>query len=188
MGQHQGHVPVMGVAEESSPSEGLILMDAARISRALNRMACEILEDVPSVSALAVLGVDVRGYNLALSLAKAIEGNSGSDNLVPCFRLAVRDRAGVTDQLADVLPQHTHLVIVDDVLFSGSVMMKAVKRVVEFIEPESLYAAVLVDRGHRRFPLSARYIGINSPTKLDEHVAVHFSASGEPGNVVLTRS
>jgi pyrimidine operon attenuation protein / uracil phosphoribosyltransferase len=178
----------MADGDGSSRPDGLILMDSARIIRTLNRMACEILEDVPSIGGLAVLGVDVRGYDLARSLAKALEHHSGTAARIPCIRLAVRHGAGVVDGLSNLTAEKTDLIVVDDVLFSGTVMMKAIQRIIGHTTPGNLHIAVLVDRGHRRFPLSARYVGISSPTKLDEHVAVRFNNSGEPDSVILTHS
>ncbi|TVQ11465.1 MAG: hypothetical protein EA364_10375 [Balneolaceae bacterium] len=184
MGQHQGHVPVMG--ERAAPQAGIVLMNTPRIQRALDRMACEILEDVTSADKLAVLGIDVRGYNLAGCLCDALNKHSGSR--VQCVRLAVRDGTNLKDETAQLSGNHENLILVDDVLFSGTVMLKAMRRVMDHTVPGDLQIAVLVDRGHRRFPIAARYTGINSPTKLDEHVAVMFSAEGLPESVVLTKS
>jgi pyrimidine operon attenuation protein/uracil phosphoribosyltransferase len=40
------------------------------------------------------------------------------------------------------------------------------------MKPSEIHTAVLVDRGHRKFPVKAEFYGMELPTKLDEHVSV----------------
>jgi pyrimidine operon attenuation protein / uracil phosphoribosyltransferase len=174
------------MGERTAPKAGIVLMNAPRIQRALDRMACEILEDVTSTDNIAVLGIDIRGYNLAVCLCDALKKHSGGP--VTCVRLAVRGGDDIKDETDQLTGSHENLILVDDVLFSGTVMLKAMRRVMDLTVPADLQIAVLVDRGHRRFPISARYTGINSPTKLDEHVAVMFNPQGMPESVILTKS
>jgi pyrimidine operon attenuation protein / uracil phosphoribosyltransferase len=174
------------MVERSASKAGIVLMNAPRIQRALDRMACEILEDVPSAENLTVLGIDIRGYNLAVCLCDALKKHSGGT--VKCIRLAVRGGSDHKDETDQLTGTHENLILVDDVLFSGTVMLKAMRRIMDLAVPADLHIAVLVDRGHRRFPITARYTGINSPTKLDEHVAVKFSPGDLPESVILTKS
>lgn len=174
------------MVERTASKAGIVLMNTPRIQRALDRMACEILEDVTSVAKLAILGIDVRGYNIAVCLCNALKKHSGST--IKCVRLAVRGGTGLKDETNLLTGGHENLILVDDVLFSGTVMLKAMRQIMDLAVPADLQIAVLVDRGHRRFPIEARYTGINSPTKLDEHVAVMFNPEGLPENVILTRS
>jgi pyrimidine operon attenuation protein / uracil phosphoribosyltransferase len=174
------------MGERSASKAGIVLMNAPRIQRALDRMACEILEDVTSTDNLAVLGIDIRGYNLAVCLCDALKKHSGRP--VTCVRLAVRGGGDIKDETDQLSGSHENLILVDDVLFSGTVMLRAMRHVMDLAAPADLQIAVLVDRGHRRFPISARYTAINSPTKLDEHVAVMFNPQGKPESVILTKS
>ncbi|MCA1801347.1 MAG: hypothetical protein LC662_02695 [Rhodothermaceae bacterium] len=174
------------MVERLASKAGIVLMNAPRIHRALDRMACEILEDVPSAENLAVLGIDIRGYNLAVCLCDALKKHSGGT--IKCIRLAVRGGSDHNDETDQLTGSHENLILVDDVLFSGTVMLKAMRRIMDLAVPADLQIAVLVDRGHRRFPITARYTGINSPTKLDEHVAVKFNPEGLLESVILTKS
>lgn len=174
------------MVQNAGTEAGVVLMDAPRIRRAIDRMACEILEDVPSTDTLAILGIDVRGYYLARSIADALEKHSGTP--VKCIRLIVRSGSDASDETSELSEKHTNLILVDDVLFSGTVMLKAMRRVMDHTVPGDLQVAVLIDRGHRRFPIAARYTGLVSPTKLDEHVAAMFDQNNQPESVVLTKS
>ena len=44
---------------------------------------------------------------------------------------------------------------------------------------KKLSTAVLVNRNHRRFPISADYVGVSLSTTLQDHVEVNFSTSGK---------
>ncbi|MFU8859489.1 MAG: phosphoribosyltransferase family protein [Cyclonatronaceae bacterium] len=174
------------MVENAGATAGIILMDAPRIRRAIDRMACEILEDVPATDTLAILGIDDRGYNLARYLADALEKHS--DIPVKCIRLKVRSGTDTADETSELSEKQSNLILVDDVLFSGTIMMKAMRRIMDHAVPGDLQVAVLIDRGHRRFPIAARYTGLVSPTKLDEHVAVVFDQQNQPESVILTKS
>jgi pyrimidine operon attenuation protein / uracil phosphoribosyltransferase len=165
---------------------GLILMDGDRIRRTLDRMACQIMEDTPDTGELTLLGIDERGYHLARQLAKSLEVQSG--NPIRVFRIVVRNNSSREDELGQIGDRSGKLILVDDVLFSGSTLMKAIRGILEKMTPQSLQICVLVDRGHHNFPLTARYTGLNSPTKLAEHVAVSFGTNGHADTVILTKS
>lgn len=165
---------------------GLVLMDVSRIGRALNRIACQILEDIPAPADLVLVGVDKRGFSLARQLALSLEKQSG--NPVSCLQMAVRMDTEIEDQTDRLEKSADNIIIVDDVFFSGTTLMKAMRSIVDQTDPANLQIAVLVDRGHHSFPITARYTGLNSPTKLDEHVVVSFDQDGLPEKVILTKN
>ena len=65
-----------------------------------------------------------------------------------------------------------HVVLVDDVLFSGRTIRAALDAIGELGRPKSVQLAVLIDRGHRQLPIRADYVGKNIPTNLRESVRV----------------
>jgi pyrimidine operon attenuation protein/uracil phosphoribosyltransferase len=74
----------------------------------------------------------------------------------------------------------THVVLVDDVLFTGRTVRAALDAINDHGRPRSVQLAVIVDRGHRELPIRPDYVGKNLPTSRAENVAV--AADG----VVLT--
>ena len=68
-----------------------------------------------------------------------------------------------------------HVIIVDDVLFTGRTARAAIETVFGFGRPKSLQLVVLVDRGHRELPIRPDYVGKNVPTARNETVAVRLS-------------
>jgi pyrimidine operon attenuation protein/uracil phosphoribosyltransferase len=65
-----------------------------------------------------------------------------------------------------------HVVLVDDVLYTGRSIRAAMDALVDFGRPRSIQLAVLIDRGHRELPIRADYVGKNIPTARDQQVHV----------------
>ena len=65
-----------------------------------------------------------------------------------------------------------HVVLCDDVLYTGRTVRAALDAVTDFGRPSTIQLAVLVDRGHRELPIRPDYIGKNLPTSKDESVRV----------------
>jgi len=161
-------------------STARVVLDAADISRALTRMAHEVVERNKGAADLVVLGVPSRGVPLAHRLAAAITSVEGTD--VPVGSLDVtmyRDDLRLrparalerTDIPADGV-DGTVVVLVDDVLFSGRTIRAALTALDDVGRPQAVRLVVLVDRGHRQLPIRADHVGKNLPTSMREVVRV----------------
>jgi len=65
------------------------------------------------------------------------------------------------------------IILVDDVLHSGTTLIYGVKHFLN--EPlKQFKTAVLVDRNHKKYPIKADYKGISLSTSLNENVSVIF--------------
>ncbi|MCP4069763.1 MAG: bifunctional pyr operon transcriptional regulator/uracil phosphoribosyltransferase PyrR, partial [Phycisphaeraceae bacterium] len=67
-----------------------------------------------------------------------------------------------------------HVILVDDVLYTGRTVRAAMDEIIDFGRPKTIQLAVLVDRGHREFPIRSDYVGKNVPTATNEVVKVMF--------------
>jgi pyrimidine operon attenuation protein/uracil phosphoribosyltransferase len=74
---------------------------------------------------------------------------------------------------------------VDDVLFTGRSVRAAMDALIDFGRPRAIQLAVLVDRGHREFPIRADYVGKNIPTAPDANVKVELKEEDGVDRVVL---
>jgi pyrimidine operon attenuation protein/uracil phosphoribosyltransferase len=161
------------------------VMDAQAIHRALVRIAHEIVERNKSLAPLALIGIRSRGVHLALRIHRALEAIDSSAVNVP---FGVVDITLYRDDLARRLQtpavQATdvsfaldgrHVLLVDDVLFTGRTIRAAMDALMDFGRPDAIQLAVLVDRGHRELPIRADYVGKNIPTATDEAVAVRLA-------------
>jgi pyrimidine operon attenuation protein/uracil phosphoribosyltransferase len=172
--------------------ERTLLMDADGLRRALTRIAHEILERNKGTDNLVLLGIQTRGYPLALRLAEKIE--QIEDQAVPVSHLditAYRDDrdppssppenlTGIDFALTD-----RKVVLVDDVLYTGRTVRAAMDAVMDLGRASSIQLAVLVDRGHRELPIRPDFVGKNVPTSRREQIAVWLRETDSEDKVVL---
>ncbi len=169
------------------------VMDAEAIRRALTRIAHEVLERHKGSDSLALVGIRTRGAILAQRLAKAIEAVDGRP--VP---VGVLDITLYRDDLSRIAPNpvvhateipfdvtELHIVLVDDVLFTGRTIRAALNALTDLGRPKTIQLAVLLDRGHRELPIRADFVGKNIPTHLRERVEVRLAELDEKDEVVL---
>lgn len=162
-------------------SEGEIIMQSGQLTRALKRMSMQIIEDLKGKTDVLILGLNERGYHVARVLCEHVSIAIESD--IQCAPLNVHSG---DDTWVTLLEGHSVVILVDDVLFSGSTMMKAIRLVLDHARISKLRIAVVIDRGHRIYPVQPDFVGLISPTKFLEHVEVAFDANNEPMHVVLT--
>lgn len=79
----------------------------------------------------------------------------------------------------------THVVLVDDVFFSGRTIRAALDAINEVGRPKTVQLAVLIDRGHRELPIRADYVGKNIPTAKEESVRVHLLETDGVDEVII---
>ena len=150
------------------------------ITRTIKRIAHEIIEGNPEAESLVLLGIPTRGAVVARRLADHIADLTGI--AVPVGVLDVTLYRDDLDQSPLRAPQPSiHpdggiddkvVVLVDDVLFSGRTVRAALDALIDLGRPRAVRLAVLVDRGHREFPIRADYVGKNLPSALGERIQV----------------
>ncbi len=180
-------------APQSTHPEGRVVLDARDISRALTRIAHEILERNKGAQDLLLLGIPSRGVPLAHRIAEkiaAVEGGSvpvGSLD-VTMYRDDLRLKPArtllPTEIPADGVDDKV-VVLVDDVLFSGRTIRAALDALNDLGRPQAVRLAVLVDRGHRELPIRADFVGKNLPTSLVERVRVTLADTDGTDAVVI---
>ncbi len=173
-----------------------LIMDAGDISRAMMRIAHEIVERNKGVKDLALVGIRTGGVHLAHRLVKRIHSIEGV--LVPIGELditlyrddlALRKNQPILRKTSVPFDMTNKVVVlVDDVLFTGRTIRAAMDGLMDLGRPEEIQLAVLVDRGHRQLPIKANYIGKNLPTSRDEQVQVWLEEEGENDRVVILKS
>jgi pyrimidine operon attenuation protein/uracil phosphoribosyltransferase len=157
------------------------VLDQSDISRALSRIAHEILEREKGAANLVLLGIPSRGVPLAQRIAERIAAIEPGTTVpvgsldITMFRddLRLRPARALAQTVvpADGIDGRT-VVLVDDVLFSGRSIRAALDALSEIGRPRAVRLAVLIDRGHRELSIRADYVGKNVPTSLRESVHV----------------
>ncbi len=159
------------------------VLQQADISRALTRIAHEILESNRGADGLVLLGIPTRGVALAQRLAAVIE--SIAQQPVPTGALDVtlfRDdlakhptRSPRPTQIPPGGIEGKTVVLVDDVLFSGRSIRAALDPIQSIGRPAIVRLAILVDRGPRELPIRPDFVGKNIPSVRTERVNVRLS-------------
>ena len=164
-----------------------VLLDAEQIGRTLARMTHEIGEQCQDLAALALVGIQSGGVELASRLAElfgtfygvrpptgAIDITFYRDDLdMRLGREYGQPKARSTDLPFDV--NGKTIVLVDDVLYTGRTIRAAIDALFDYGRPHAVRLAVLVARGHRDLPIRPDFVGKNVPTSRSEKVVVHLA-------------
>ncbi|PYQ12554.1 MAG: bifunctional pyr operon transcriptional regulator/uracil phosphoribosyltransferase PyrR [Acidobacteria bacterium] len=177
-----------------SHSDALV-MDEAKIDRALTRMAHEMLEKNRDLESLVLVGIRTRGVPLAERLAGKIREIEKMEIPVGVLDITLyRDDATTIGPHALLKATLIHfpidgkkVILVDDVLFTGRTIRAALDGIIDFGRPSCIQLAVLVDRGHRELPIRADYVGKNLPTAREETVEVHLREEDGQDEVHIVR-
>ncbi|PKD43621.1 phosphoribosyltransferase family protein [Rhodohalobacter barkolensis] len=160
----------------------MILADSNRITRTIKRMAYQIIEEAHGKE-IRLIGLNERGYALSKQLSKFLNKDSDSSYLTEQLWAHSDESFSFTD----TVNENSVLVIVDDVIFSGETILKGLDKIPDRERFNKIFVSVLVDRGHRKYPIQAAVIGMNIPTKLNEQIEVGLK-NGLPDSIVLTES
>jgi pyrimidine operon attenuation protein/uracil phosphoribosyltransferase len=175
------------------PSIARPVLDETDLSRALTRIAHEIVERNHGAQGVIVLGIPTRGVALARRLAAQVGEIDGCDVPVGALDTTMyRDdlrlrgvRALEPTDIPAVGVDGKTVILVDDVLFSGRTIRAALDALSDVGRPRAVQLAVLVDRGHRELPIRADYVGKNLPTSLTETVHVQLEEYDAKDAVLL---
>lgn len=157
------------------------LIDSSAMSRAITRIAHEILEKNKGTEDLVLIGIRTRGVPLAERLAARIEEIEGQK-----LPTGILDITLYRDDLSTVAQQPIvhrteipfditgkKVVLVDDVLYTGRTVRAALDALIDLGRPLQIQLAIMIDRGHRELPIRADFVGKNLPTSKTEVVDVN---------------
>jgi pyrimidine operon attenuation protein / uracil phosphoribosyltransferase len=171
------------------------VMDADRMSRALTRIAHEILERNRGLDDLALVGIRTRGVPIARRLARALKDINGDDvptgalditlYLDDLMRHAVGPQPVVRRTEIPFSIDDRKILLVDDVLYTGRTIRAALDALIDFGRPRAIQLIALVDRGHRELPIKADYVGKNLPTSLRQSVQVRLEEIDGVDEIVI---
>lgn len=170
------------MADEINLIEKSRIMDSARMTRAISRLASEIVENNHGADDLYIVGIRRRGVPIAERIVDKIESLEGRRPLYGIIDITLyRDDLSTvganpivnrTELEADI--EDKIVVLVDDVLYTGRTIRAALDQLMDFGRPRKVQLAVLIDRGreHRELPIQADFVGKIVPTKQTEIIKV----------------
>ncbi len=150
------------------------ILNHKEIAHKLRRMAFQIYETNVNEKEVVIAGIMDNGYVLAKKLKSEVEKISPIK--VTLCEVSMNKKAPIgsiscSKKLADL--ENKSLVLVDDVLNSGTTLIYGVKYFLE-VPLKQFKTAVLVDRSHKKYPVKADFKGISLSTSLNVNVVVSF--------------
>lgn len=151
------------------------ILTASEIDQKLTRIAYQIYEANVNESEIILAGIEANGYILAKKLKTKLTKISPI-KLVLCKVIIDKKNPLNTIKTSIKAEEYTNksIVLIDDVLNSGSTLIYGVKHFLD-VPLKQFKTAVLVNRNHKKFPVKADYKGISLSTSLNEHVQVDLS-------------
>jgi pyrimidine operon attenuation protein/uracil phosphoribosyltransferase len=155
-----------------------IILTNQEIQHKIKRIAYQIYETFVDEEEIVIAGIATNGFTFAKKIAQALE-------TISSLKVSLCE-VQINKQNPE-LPIHTSLskenysnkglVLVDDVLNSGTTLIYAVRHFID-VPLKKFKTAVLVDRNHKKYPVKADFKGISLSTSLLEHVQVVFDEDG----------
>jgi len=169
------------------------LMSASEIERTLVRLAHQIVEKTNASDSLALVGIKRRGVPLADRLAVLIGGIVKRPVTTGVLDIQFYRDDLTTHGVRPVVNEGElgfdvngkHVIICDDVLYTGRTIRAALDALFAHGRPKCVQLAVLIDRGHRELPIEATYIGKQVPTSGREIIEVKFREVDNDEQVIL---
>lgn len=151
-----------------------IILDHHQIDQKIKRIAYQIYEANCNENDLVIAGIQGNGYHFAESLSTILKEISSLDIVLCEVFIDKKKPLNSVHVSMDVTDyKNKSIVLVDDVLNSGTTLMYGIKYFLE-VPLKRFKTAVLVNRNHKKYPVKADFKGISLSTSIKEHVEVVF--------------
>ena len=165
------------------------ILSKKEFDRTIKRLASQILEKIPNISSLLLIGIPTRGVYLSKLVAKYLEELTGQpiENgcLDPTFHRDDLERVGTRIAQVTDLPSSVddrEVVLIDDVIYTGRTIKAALEALHLWGRAKRVTLLAMVDRGHREVPIQPDFCGRMVPTSKDETIDLRLrEVDGEEG-------
>ena len=156
-----------------------IILTNQEIEHKIKRIAYQIYETFVDEEEIVIAGIASNGFVFANKIAAALE-NISSIKVSLCEVQINKQNPALPIYTSISKEQYSNkgLVLVDDVLNSGTTLIYVVRHFID-VPLKKFKTAVLVDRNHKKYPVKADFKGISLSTSLLEHVQVVFDDNGD---------
>ena len=151
-----------------------IILDNNQIDQKTKRIAYQIYESNSNEKEIVLAGIEGNGMYFAKQIATVLKKISPLD-IILCEVLINKKKPlnSVSTSISAEQYKNKPLVLVDDVLNSGSTLIYGIKHFLD-VPLKRFKTAVLVNRNHKKYPVKADFKGISLSTSIKEHVEVVF--------------
>jgi pyrimidine operon attenuation protein/uracil phosphoribosyltransferase len=161
-----------------------IILSHLEIDHKIKRIAYQIYETFAEEEEVILAGIANNGYIFAEKISLILKDIS--DLRITLCEVKI-DKQNPFNEITTSISKETYtnksIVLIDDVLHSGTTLIYGVKHFLE-TPVKKIKTAVLVDRNHKKFPVKADFKGISLSTSLKEHVHVVFEGKNNHAYLV----
>ncbi|WBX74632.1 phosphoribosyltransferase domain-containing protein [Tenacibaculum pacificus] len=151
-----------------------IILNNLQVEQKIRRIAFQIYESNSNEKEIVIAGIANNGYLFAEKIHKVLlEISPLKIELCKVFIDKKKPRKPITTSLTIPEYENKSLVLIDDVLSSGTTLIYAIKHFLD-VPLKRFKTAVLVNRNHKKYPVKADFKGISLSTSTKEHVVVEF--------------
>ena len=154
--------------------ESSIILTNEQINNKTRRIAYQIYESNCNEKEIIIAGINGNGYIFAKNIAKIL--NDISELKVVLCEVNIDKKNPIKEITTSIQPseyKNKSLVLVDDVLSSGTTLIYGIKHFLE-VPLKRFKTAVLINRNHKKYPVKADFKGISLSTSMQEHINVIF--------------
>jgi len=153
-----------------------IILNQQEIENKIKRIAYQIYETFADEEEIVIAGIAQNGFVLAQKITTVLQSISDIEVILCEVQMDKNNPFNpITTSITKEDYSNKGVVLVDDVLNSGTTLIYGVKHFLE-VPIKKFKTAVLVDRNHKKFPVKADFKGISLSTSSKEHVNVVFDA------------
>jgi pyrimidine operon attenuation protein / uracil phosphoribosyltransferase len=150
------------------------ILTQSEIDHKIKRIAYQIFETFVEEESIVIAGIASNGYIFAEKIARVLQTISPLEVILCEVKMNKQNpNSEISTSISKEAYQNKGIVLVDDVLNSGSTLMYGVKHFLD-VPLKKFKTAVLVDRNHKKYPIKVDFKGISLSTSSLEHVTVVF--------------
>ena len=154
--------------------ENNIILNHQEIEHKIRRISYQIFETFADENEIILAGIADNGYEFAKKIAVVLK--EISEIKISLCEVTIDKKnpfEKIKTSIAKEIYENKGIILVDDVLNSGTTLVYAVKHFLE-VPVKKLKTAVLIDRNHKKYPVKVDFKGISLSTSLQDHVKIVF--------------
>ena len=169
-------------------------LNEAAIAEAVENLAAQI-RGVAEHGRIAIVGIRSRGDEVAERVCATLK-EAGIEHDYGMLDISLyrddfehlHENPALQGSDIDFTVEGAHIILVDDVLFTGRTIRAAMDALSDYGRPAKVELAVLIDRGHREMPIQPDYVGISLDTSRMDHVLVSLEGTDGQDSVRIVEN
>ncbi|MGM0568235.1 MAG: bifunctional pyr operon transcriptional regulator/uracil phosphoribosyltransferase PyrR [Elusimicrobiota bacterium] len=171
------------------------IIDSEKFKRKVIKLSSEILDDSQGARNLALIGIRSAGAYFAQRIAESISTETSQEIPVGLLDISLyRDdffkrplNPSIKKTVLDFDITGKHVVLVDDVIWTGRTVRAALDHMVDFGRPAKVRLCVLIDRGGRELPIQPDFKGMDLTLPPKFWLCLNMREAGGRDEVLVTR-